>query len=64
MTEATNNAKYNPLVSSFGIAGRNLALSENFKAISTKIIPSTRHMFAMFHARKGDEAGKEETPHT
>ena len=31
--------------------GRNLAFSEYFKAISIKIIPSTRHMFAMFEPR-------------
>jgi hypothetical protein len=33
------------------LAGRNLALPEYFKEISTKIIPSTRHMFAMFEPR-------------
>ena len=51
ITEATNNAKCNSRVSSLTIAGRNLALSEYFKAISTKIVPSTRPMFAMFEPR-------------
>ena len=50
-TEATSNAKCNPRVSSFTIAGINLALPEYFKAISTKIVPSTRHMFVMFEPR-------------